>query len=112
MEMIKDLKYYIALDYDIAARDLEENEGGGVLAYYIDLPFIMGDGNTKDEAIEDLKNAFKSYVVVSLKHQDRIVEPKDAQKSKRINITLPADLLNLIDEFSKSHNISRSLFLQ
>jgi len=104
--MIKDLKYYMSLDYDIAVRDLEENEGGGVLAYFIDLPFIMGDGNNKDEAIEDLKNAFKSYVVVSLKHQDRILEPKDGQKSKRINITLPTDLLNLIDDFTKSHNHS------
>ena len=104
--MIKDLKYYMSLDYDIAVRDLEENEGGGVLAYFIDLPFIMGDGNNKDEAIEDLKSAFKSYVVVSLKHQDRILEPKDGQKSKRINITLPTDLLNLIDDFTKSHNHS------
>ena len=56
--------------------------------------------------IKDLKNAFKSYVVVSLKHQDRILEPKDGQKSKRINITLPTDLLNLIDNFTKSHNHS------
>ena len=112
MEMIKDLKYYMSLDYDIAIRDLEENEGGGILAYYIDLPFIMGDGDTKDEAIKDLKNAFKSYIVVSLKHQDRIVEPKNGQKSKRINITLPSDLLNQIDNFTKNHKMSRSLFLQ
>jgi len=112
MEMIKDLQYYISLDYDIAIRDLTPDEGGGILAYYIDLPFIMGDGETKDEAIEDLKNAFKSYVVVCLKNQDRIVEPKNAQKSKRINITMPNDLLNKIDEFIKDHHISRSAFLQ
>ncbi len=110
--MIKDLKYYMSLDYDIAVRDLEVDEGGGILAYYIDLPFIMGDGDTKDEAVEDLKNAFKSYVVVCLKNKDRIVEPKNAQKSKRINITLPNDLLNKIDEFIKNNHISRSAFLQ
>ena len=110
--MIKDLKYYISLDYNIAVRDLEIDEGGGILAYYIDLPFIMGDGNTKDEAIEDLKSAFKSYVVDCLKNKDRILEPKSAQKSKRINITLPNDLLNKIDDFIKNNNISRSAFLQ
>jgi len=110
--MIKDLKYYISLDYDIACRDLTDDEGGGVLAYYIDLPFIMGDGDTNDEAIKDLKNAFKSYAVVCLKNKDRIVEPENAQKSKRINITLPNDLLNKIDEFAKGHHISRSAFLQ
>ena len=70
--MIKDLKYYMLLDYDIVVRDLTDKEGGGVLAYYIDLPFIMGDGDTKSEA-------------------------RNAQKSKRINITLPNDLLNKID---------------
>lgn len=110
--MIKDLKYYLSLDYDIVLRDLEESEGGGVLAYYNDLPFIMGDGDTKEEAISELKDAFKTYAVVSLKHKDRILEPKNAQKSKRINITIPSDLLGLIDNFAKNHNISRSLFLQ
>ena len=38
-----------------------------------------------------------------------IVEPK---KSKKINITLPSDLLDKIDDFVKKHNISRSTFLQ
>ncbi len=112
MEMIKDLKYYMLLDYDIAVRDLEVDEGGGVLAYYLDLPHIIGDGDTKDEAIEDLKNAFKSYVIVSLKNKDRILEPKEQQKSKRINITFPNDLLNMIDDFAKKHHLTRSAFLQ
>ena len=110
--MIKDLDYYMSLDYDIAVRDLDENEGGGVLAYYVDIPSIMGDGETKEEAVEDVINAFKAYVTVSLKHKDRIIEPKESQKSKRINITLPNDLLNKIDEFVKNHNMTRSAFLQ
>jgi hypothetical protein len=33
MEMIKDLNYYMSLDYDIAVRDLEDNEGGWILAF-------------------------------------------------------------------------------
>jgi predicted RNase H-like HicB family nuclease len=112
MEMIKDLKYYMSLDYDIAVRELEENEGGGILAYYVDLPFIMGDGETKERAIKDVKSAFESYVIVSLKYQDRILEPKSAQKSKRVNITIPSDLLNKIDDYTKNNHISRSAFLQ
>ena len=66
------------------------------MAYYIDIPFIMGDGETKEEAIKDLKNALRAYVTVSLKNKDRIIEPKELQKSKRINITFLADLLSKI----------------
>lgn len=110
--MVKDLDYYMSLDYDIAVRDLEDNEGGGVLAYYMDLPFILGDGDTKEEAIRDLKNAFKAYVISSLKHNDKIVEPKHINASKRINITIPAYLLEKIDEYAKKHSLSRSAFLQ
>jgi predicted RNase H-like HicB family nuclease len=112
MEMIKDLEYYMSLNYDIAVRDLDENEGGGVLAYYIDIPFIVGDGETKEEALNDLKEAFRAYVVSSLKHGDRVIEPKQANMSKRINITLPNYLLEQIDKYAKNHHMSRSAFLQ
>ena len=61
MEVIKDLEYYTALDYDIAVRVLDESEGGGFLAYYVDIPFIMGDGETKEEAIKDVKSAFVTF---------------------------------------------------
>lgn len=110
--MIKDLEYYMSLDYDVAIRDLDENEGGGILAYYIDMPFIAGDGETKEEAISDLKEAFSAYALSCLKHGDRIVEPKQAAMSKRINITLPQYLLDRIDKYTKEHHISRSAFLQ
>lgn len=112
MEMIKDLEYYMSLNYDIAVRDLDENEGGGVLAYYIDVSFIVGDGETKEEALDDLKEAFRAYVASSLKHGDRVIEPKQANMSKRINITLPNYLLEQIDKYTKKHHMSRSAFLQ
>ena len=110
--MIKDFDYYMSLDYDIALRELDESEGGGILAYYVDIPSIMGDGESKEEAIKDVKEAFKAYIKVSLKHKDRIIEPKESGRSKRINVTIPNDLLKKIDEFVKSHNTTRSAFLQ
>jgi predicted RNase H-like HicB family nuclease len=110
--MIKDLEYYLALDYDIAVRELDESEGGGFVAYYIDLPFILGDGSTKDEAIKDVKSAFKAYIMSALKHNDKIIEPKDANMTKRINITLPNYLLEKIDEYAKNYHMSRSAFIQ
>lgn len=110
--MIKDLEYYKALDYDIGVRVLDENEGGGFLAYYVDIPFIMGDGETKEDAIEDVRRAFEVYVVSALKHNDRIAEPKHQAMAKRLNITIPNYLLEKIDAYAKNHNITRSAFIQ
>ena len=112
MEMIKDLEYYTALDYDISVRVLDENEGSGFLAYYVDMPFIMGDGETKEEAIKDVKSAFEAYVTSALKHNDRIVEPKHQTMAKRLNITIPNYLLEKIDAYTKNNNITRSAFIQ
>ena len=112
MEMIKDLEYYMGLDYDIAVRVLDESEGGGFLAYYVDMPFIMGDGETKEEAIKDVKSAFEVYVTSALKHNDRIVEPKHQTMAKRLNITIPNYLLEKIDAYTKNNNITRSAFIQ
>jgi predicted RNase H-like HicB family nuclease len=110
--MIKDLEYYLSLDYDIVVRELDNNEGDGWFAYYKDIKGIMGDGDTKDEAITDVKSAFKEYIKVSLKNGDDILEPNIKYYSKRINITLPSNILHDIDNYAFKNNISRSQLIQ
>jgi len=39
------------IDYNIIVDSLSEAYGGGYFAYYKDIPSVMGDGETKDEAI-------------------------------------------------------------
>lgn len=112
--MIKDLEYYLSLDYDIIVRELDEDEGSGWFAYYKDIKTIMGDGENKDEAIKDVKNAFKEYVKISLKNGDNIIEPYTNTKNyqRNINITLPSNILDNIDEYANKHHISRSMLIQ
>ena len=110
--MIKDKKYYLSLDYDINVTELSEEDGGGWFARYSDFSGVMGDGETKEEAIADAKNAFESYLSITLKYGDAIKEPYMKTFSKRINITVPEGLLSLIDNFVKEKGISRSLFIQ
>ncbi len=109
--MKKNKAYYMALEYGIATRELKEEEGGGIVAYFTDLPFIAGDGESIAEAIEDAKSAFASYLDVALKQGDIIKEPSHLTKTKRINITIPLYALEHIDKYTKSHNINRSTFL-
>jgi len=110
--MIKDKTYFLSLDYDIIVSELSEEDGGGWFARYADFSGVMGDGDTKEDAISDVKRAFESYIDVALKYADSITEPHTKSLSKRINITLPENLLATIDEFIKSKGISRSAFLQ
>ena len=109
--MKKNKKYYLSLEYGLATRVLSEEEGGGVLAYFTDLPFVAGDGTDISEAIADAKDAFASYLEVALEKGDVIKEPSHLTKTKRINITIPIYALERIDKYAKNHNINRSTFL-
>ena len=97
--MMKNKEYYLGLEYGIAARELSEEEGGGIFAYYIDMPGIAGDGESIQEAIEDVKSAFGCYVEVALENNEEIKEPSHLDKAKRINITIPLSVLNKIDNY-------------
>jgi len=109
--MIKDKNYYLSIDYDIIVDRLSEEDGGGYFAYYKDIPSVMGDGETEEEAIEDVKKAFESYVEVSIKNKDVIKEPTNITKKEKINITIPKDKLIALDIFVKKHNTNRSKVL-
>ena len=39
----------------------------GILAYYIDLPFVIRDGESIEEAINDVKSAFGCYLLAIMK---------------------------------------------
>jgi predicted RNase H-like HicB family nuclease len=108
---MKNRDYYLSLEYGIATRELSKAEGGGILAYYVDMPFIAGDGESIAEAIDDAKSAFASYLDVALAKGESIKEPSHLNKTKRINITIPLYALQKIDDYTAHHNINRSTFL-
>jgi len=108
---MKTINDYINLDYEIIIRKVSPEDGGGYFAYYKDFKGVMGDGESADEALEDVKSAFVCYLEVALENNETIKEPSHLMKTKRINITVPAYALEKIDNYTKSHNINRSTFL-
>jgi len=97
----KNRDYYLNLDYEIVVRKLSKNEGGGYFAYYKDFRGIMGDGETIEEAIKDVKSAFISYLDFALKNGEDIKEPSHLTKTRRVNITVPIYLLEKIDKYAR-----------
>ena len=53
--MIKNLNYYMKLDYNIITRELTKEEGGGYLAYYELYDGVIADGESEEEAINEVK---------------------------------------------------------
>jgi predicted RNase H-like HicB family nuclease len=109
---VKNKEYYLDLDYEIIVRKVSDTEGGGYFAYYKDYKGVMGDGDTVAEAMDDVKSAFACFVEDALANNEEIKEPSHLQRSKRINITMPQNLLEVIDNYAKDHNLNRSSFLQ
>ena len=108
---MKNINYYLDLDYEIIIRKIPLEDGGGYFAYYKDFKGVMGDGENIEEAMSDVKSAFSCYLDVALKNSEEIKEPSHLIQTKRINITVPIYALEKIDKYAKSHNINRSAFL-
>ncbi len=83
------------------------------LAYYLNLDYeIVIKKVSAIEAIESAQNAFAAFVEVSLAQGDSIHEPHGIEKSLRINISMPENLVKKIDSYIQPLHLSRSAFLQ
>lgn len=102
--MIKDIEYYKNIDYDIIVSKLKDEDGGGYFAYYKDIPTVMGDGRTKEEAIKDVKNAFECFLEVSLLHKDIIPEPSKLEEKIRVNFNAKLGKIKEIDRIVGKRN--------
>lgn len=109
---MKNLAYYMNLDYEIVIKKISPEDGDGWFAYYKDFKGVMGDGETASKAIESAQNAFEAFIEVALLHGDIISEPHSAEKSLRINISMPENLVKKIDSYIEPLHLSRSAFLQ
>ena len=105
-------KDYLELDYEIIVRKISVDDGGGYFAYYKDFKGVMGDGESVEEAMSDVKSAFECYLEVALEKGEEIKEPSHYDISKRINITIPISVLNKIDNHVKAHHTNRSAFFK
>lgn len=73
--MDKRIKEIIARPY---ARVLVPDETGGYVAQVLELPGCISEGDTPDEAIENLDDAMRGWLQVALEDGGRIPEPLEA----------------------------------
>lgn len=62
-------------EYALVVVPLSEEDGGGFLAYYPDLPGCLSDGETPEEAVENAADALSAWMEVQLDCGAEIPEP-------------------------------------
>lgn len=109
---MKNLEYFMNLDYEIRIRKLSENEGGGWFAQIPLLPGCMSDGETLEEATANLEDAKRGWIETSLELGRTIPEPmKEEEFSGQLRVRLPKSLHRALSERAKEENTSLNQFI-
>lgn len=104
--MEKTLKYYMNLPYTITISPEEDNDGGPIyISRVLEIPHILGDGKTQNEALKTLsihmRMAIKSYLKAGLP----IPEPQAAY-SGNLNIRVDPELHGRLAREAAAHDMS------
>ncbi len=80
-------------EYPFAIRALADDEGGGYLLEFPDLPGCMADGQTPEEAIREGEGALRSWIETHRELEWEISLAPDVQRKSvgaRAQVTAPA----------------------
>jgi antitoxin HicB len=101
-------------DYPFELRPLSDEEGGGWLITYPDLPGCMSDGETPEEAMANGKDALAAWIKAAAETGREIPEPGDLPSGKfvaRVPKSLHARLSARARQEGVSMNALVSAFL-
>lgn len=108
---MKDLNYYLNLNYEIKIRKLTSEEGGGWLAEIPLLPGCISDGETPEEAIFNISDAKKCWVETCLELGRPVPEPLTGDFSGQLRIRMPKSLHRVLSEKAREENISLNQYI-
>ncbi len=90
--MEKTLEYYMNLPYTITIKLEEDNDGGPIyIARVLEMPHVLGDGKTQNEALKTLKIHMGMSFKYCLREGFPIPEPQ-TEYSGNINIRVDPEL--------------------
>ena len=98
--MKKTKEYYLSLPYTMKITK-DENL---YVANYKEYPNIIGCGETKAEAMQDLDNAFDSLISALLENNKPIIEPQIKEKKTRVNVLIKDNLLKSVEKITKNRS--------
>jgi len=108
---MKDLEYYMGLNYEIKVRRLTEEEGAGWFAEIPLLPGCMSDGETFDELLHNIEDAKKCWIETCLERGKPVPEPKEENYSGQFRVRLPKSLHKKLVEKAREENVSLNQYI-
>lgn len=111
---MKNLDYYMGLPYKIEITPIPEEQGGGFMATLPEIGryAITGDGDTVEEALENLAIVKREQFEIYLDEGIKINEPeKENQYSGRFPLRLPKYLHKDLAKSSKSEGMSLNSYI-
>lgn len=110
--MEKDLKYYMELRYPTQITEISVEDGGG---YMIDVPLLKGcisDGETVEEALNNIRDAKIEWFAYMLENNLPIPEPDEVNKySGKFVVRISKSLHRTISEQSKMEGLSLNQYV-
>jgi antitoxin HicB len=76
------------LKYSVIVRPLTDEEGGGYLAYYPDIPGCYADGETPEQAAHEAEDALRTWLLTAKEFGEDIPDVK-LQYSGQTRLRLP-----------------------
>ena len=102
---MKTLNDYLALSYRMEI--IRDNDEGGFVASYPDLPGCITCGETEEEAMKNALDAKKAWLEAALEENIEIPEPDSLEAySGQFKLRLPRSLHRALAEHSQREGIS------
>jgi antitoxin HicB len=106
----KSLDYYLSLKYAVS---IEEAPEGGYFIQIKDLPGCMSQGETIEEALENIEEARQLWMESMYEDGNEIPLPGSAEKqySGKFNVRIPKSLHRKLDEMAEQEGVSLNHYL-
>lgn len=107
--MVKTVDYYMELPYRMEI--IPDNEEGGFVASFPDLPGCITVGDTIEDVIQNIVDAKRAWLESELEIGATIPEPEDLKEySGQFKLRLPKSLHRQLAEHSKSEGVSMNQY--